>query len=648
MALVECDRGPWKSSRPAAEGPGGNACRSWRRVALAAILIFSAVFYTWNITTGSFSYTYYSAAVKSMSRGFGNFLFGSFDPVGVVTVDKPPMSLWPQVISTGIFGFHGWALLLPQAVEGVVTVFLLHRAVRRWAGETAALLAALILAVSPITVVLNRDNTTDTLMILWLVAAAYAVTRAWQSERGQTWWLVAGGVFLGFGFLSKMLQAWIVVPAFLLAHLAGSTASRQRRSVQALAAGAAMVASSMWWVAAVDLSPGAPFVGGSTDGSARRLVVGFNGLSRLGLAASGGVPGGRAAGIALGGEPGLSRMFNDRVGGQVSWLLPLSALVLAVAVIAGVRRRRASPPRQASTVAGWILWGGWLVSGVLVFDFTMENFHPYYTAMLTPAIAAVCSRGLVVLWRWYREAAGLRRMLLPVAIALTAVWAAVLAARTPSWHGWVRYVVVGLAAVSVAGLLAGTRSRPLAFPAGLLGLVTVLLAPTVWSVGSAFAAARPWATSPTAGPPSAFQSEPLSGGVRYGGEYTLSPEQRRILDYATANSSHLKITLAVDGAANAATYLVNSDANVIGMGGFFRVDPVPSIPELNALTRQGELRFVLLPDTTSSTGGGAPLDRSQSRGSRAEWVRGNCVPVPPSTYGGSGGSETLYDCLPRH
>ncbi|WP_211294315.1 ArnT family glycosyltransferase, partial [Lentzea kentuckyensis] len=148
----------------------------WPAWALVAICVLAGALYVWAIGAGQVGNSYYAAAAKSMSTSFTNFLFGSFDPYGVVTVDKPPMSLWPQAIAVWIFGFHGWAVLLPQVIEGVAAVFLLHRTVRLWSDEKVALLAALILALTPITVAINRDNNPDTLLVLLLVAAAYAFT----------------------------------------------------------------------------------------------------------------------------------------------------------------------------------------------------------------------------------------------------------------------------------------------------------------------------------------------------------------------------------------------------------------------------------------------------------------------------------------
>ncbi|MGF7233661.1 MAG: glycosyltransferase family 39 protein, partial [Frankia sp.] len=478
----------------ATETPAGRRRRPW---ALTIICLGAGLLYAWKIGAGQVGNTYYSAAAKSMTDGFTNFLFGSFDPYGVVTVDKPPMSLWPQAISVLIFGFHGWALLLPQVIEGVAAVFLLHRTVRLWSGENVALLAAAILALTPVTVAINRDNNPDTLLVLLLVAAAYAVTRSVlaMSARGRTTWLLWCAFFTGCGFLTKMLQAWIIVPALAIMFLAAAGGPLRRRLLDLLGAGLVLILSSFWWIALHDWWPGTkPYVGSSTDGTAWDLAFGYNGFGRIfgqgGVGGGSGVvtrPGGATVTTSFGGDPGPVRMFNDIVGGQISWLLPLSLLVLVVlGVRAFVTRSLGDPARRA----GWLLWGGWLLVTAVVFSFAEGTWHPYYTTAMAPAVAAISAAGVALLWRRHR------RTLLPLAIALSAAWAFVLISRDASWYGWTRWAVVATAAVAVGGLLVGRWG--LVRPALAAGLVSLLLTPAVWSVAAARSTSS--GTTPAAGP----------------------------------------------------------------------------------------------------------------------------------------------------
>ncbi|WP_329262436.1 glycosyltransferase family 39 protein [Streptomyces sp. NBC_01478] len=474
--------------------------------ALGAVLVLAAVLYGWALNSLGWGNSYYSAAVKSMGKSWTNFLFGSFDPVGVVTVDKPPAALWPQVISSKIFGMHGWALILPQLLEGMAGVLVLHRTVRRWAGERAALIAALVLTLTPITVAINRDNNPDTLLVLLLVSAAYALTRALQAEgRAATWWLCASGFLVGCGFLTKMLAAWMVVPAFAVAWLVGASGPWIPRVRRLLGAGAILAASSLWWVAMVALWPGdRPYIGGSKDGSAWDLVIGYNGLGRV-FGSSDGMPqgmGGSGGGFAggFGGQPGLSRLFEAQVGGQISWLLPLCALALVVAVVGVVLRRRGGLPDSAVLPAsGWLLWGTWLVVCAAVFSTQKGIFHPYYTTQLAPAIAALCGGLTAALVRVHR--AGLRWAPLVgmAAVVVSVAWAVVLVRREPDWHGWLVWPVLLAGCAAVVLLVLARRRGRLLTVAGCAAVLSVLLAPGAWAV-TVPGSTSMGGSNPTAGP----------------------------------------------------------------------------------------------------------------------------------------------------
>ncbi|MGH3766099.1 MAG: glycosyltransferase family 39 protein [Pseudonocardiaceae bacterium] len=636
----------------------------WCPFALAAICVAAGLLYGWRIGTSGWGNPYYSAAVKSMSTSLTNFMFGSFDSLGVVTVDKPPMAFWPMVVSVAVFGYHGWSLLLPQVLEGVAAVLLLHRTVRRWAGEHVALLAALIFALTPVTVAINRDTNPDTLMVLLLVAAAYAFTRSVQPlvDRGSSSrWLMLAAMFLGFGFVTKMLQAWIVVPVFAVAYLVGSAAPVRRRVLDLLGAGAVLLASSLWWVALVSFWPGPkPYVGGSTDGSVLNLVIGYNGLGRilgrgtgrelvggssaLGGPAGGHWTGGHGGGGGFGGGSGLTRLFGAQLAGQIGWLLPLCLLVLIGVAIAGVRRIRAGKPTDRVRRAGWLLWGGWLLLVGAVLSAAQSGFHPYYTTEMAPAVAAVSAAGLAGLWRYYRRPGGYYWVLFPAAVVLTAAWAWVLVSRDNSWHGWLRYAVVAAGAIAVLLLVAGRLAlgATLSRVAGALGVVAVLLAPGVWSAVTALAPSG--GAMAQAGPPEHSRGRvPARPQGATDGELTV--QQATMLAYAQAHSGGSRITLAVEGGARAAEpYLIHSDATIIGMGGFSGQDPAPTTATLAGWVQQHQLRYVLLgsPDLGGRHGDDHAPPRLASRGGvsaqRTQWVRQHCTAL------NVGGTQDLYDC----
>ncbi len=663
-------------------------------ILLGAICVLAGVLYAWGMGAAGWGNPYYSAAVRSMSASLTNFVFGSFDPLGVVTVDKPPMALWPMVASAAVFGYHGWSLLLPQVVEGVAAVFLLHRTVRLWAGEHVALLAALVFAVTPVTVAINRDTNPDTLMVLLLVAAAYALSRSLVTGPGRaTRWLLLAAVFLGLGFVTKMLQAWIVVPVFALAYLVGSPAPLRQRLLDVLGAGVVLLASSMWWVALVSFWPGSkPYIGGSTDGSVLNLVIGYNGLGRIlgrqagrelvggpGVPGGFGMPGGFGGSGRPGGDPGggafggggsgLTRLFGGQVGGQISWLLPLCLLVLVAVAIAGIRQWRSGQTSEPARRAGWTLWGGWLLLVGVVLSAAQGGFHSYYTTEMAPAVAAVTAAGVAAMWRHYRRPGGYRWLLLPAAVTLTAGWAWVLVSRDISWNGWLRYAVVGAAVVAVVLLVAGRLSLKgtscaMSRVAGVLAVVTLLAAPAVWSTATAVAASG--GAMAQAGPSgSGFgggrsdRARGVPAEFRGAMRGDLTAEQNKIVAYAQANSAGSRITLAVDGGAMAAeAYLIHSDAKIVGMGGFSGQDPVPTVATLTQWVQQGQLRFVV----TSGHEGGRGASGRGIRGGvsalRTQWVQQHCAVVNPASYGSTAPasanatgpadrSEVLYDCQAR-
>ncbi|WP_424886100.1 glycosyltransferase family 39 protein [Streptomyces sp. SAI-126] len=502
------------SATPAPDGTSASvrSLPAWAApAALGAVMALAAVLYGWALGSLGWGNSYYSAAVKSMGTNWTYFLFGSFDPAGVVTVDKPPAALWPQVISSKIFGMHGWALLLPQVIEGVAAVLVLHRTVRRWAGEGAGLVAALVLTLTPITVAINRDNNPDTLLVLLLVSAAYALTRALQAEgRAATWWLCASGFLIGCGFLTKMLAAWMVVPAFALAWLVGGSGPWIPRVRRLLGAGAILAASSLWWVALVALWPGdRPYIGGSKDGSAWDLVIGYNGLGRV-FGSSDGAPQGMGGGFAggFGGEYGPTRMFDTQVGGQISWLLPLCAVAMAVAVAVAVLHRRGKLPASALLPAsGWLLWGTWLVVCATVYSTQKGIFHPYYTTQLAPAIGALCGGLTAGLLRVHR--AGLRWAPLVGAagVAVSVIWAVVLIRRAPDWNGWLVWPVLLVGCAAVALLVLSRRQRRLLTVAVGAAVASVLVAPGAWAL-SVPGSTGMGGSNPTAGP----QTLGLGGG----------------------------------------------------------------------------------------------------------------------------------------
>jgi 4-amino-4-deoxy-L-arabinose transferase-like glycosyltransferase len=349
--------------RPTAPPPAPRP--RWERPALLALLAGTAVLYLWNLSASGYANDFYAAAVQAGTQSWKAWLFGSLDPGNAITVDKPPASLWVMVLSARIFGFTSWSLLVPQALMGVASVALLRAAVRRWAGPAAGLLAGAALALTPAAVLMFRFDNPDALLVLLLVTGAYAMVRAIEaaSTRSSTWWLVAAGTAIGFGFLTKMGQALLVVPAFGLAYLVAGPTRLRTRIVQLLAALGAAIVSAGWFIALVELWPAdsRPYIGGSTTNSLLELALGYNGIGRLFGGSGNGGGGFGSASSGFGGEAGILRLFTDEIGLEISWLLP-AALIALVAIVAISWKA----PRSNRLRAAALLWGGWtLVTGLI-------------------------------------------------------------------------------------------------------------------------------------------------------------------------------------------------------------------------------------------------------------------------------------------
>jgi 4-amino-4-deoxy-L-arabinose transferase-like glycosyltransferase len=388
---------------------------TWIAVATLGILALAAVGYIVNLTVNGYANTYYSAAAVAGSQSWSAWFFGSIDAGNFVTVDKPPLGTMLLGLSVRIFGLSSWSILLPQALAGVATVGVLMAAVRRSFGSVEAIIAGLVAALTPAAVLIFRYDNPDALLTLLLVVAAYALVRA--LEAGRLRWVVLAASLVGLGFLTKYLQAYLVLPAFALTWAIAAPGSVRRRIAGLAVALATVIVASGWWVAIVELIPAAsrPYIGGSTDNSVIGLVFGYDGLGRIFGQGAGVLGGGGGGGFS--GVPGILRLFNAEFGGQISWLLPLA--IGATGLGLWIRRRA---PRTDARRAGYLLWGGWLAVHLIVFSFMSGIIHSYYAVILAPAVGALVGAGIMEDWR-LRSRTAWGGIVLDAAIVGSAVWA---------------------------------------------------------------------------------------------------------------------------------------------------------------------------------------------------------------------------------
>ncbi|MFD5328563.1 ArnT family glycosyltransferase [Streptomyces sp. NPDC127092] len=484
----------------------------WVRPAFHGLLLATAALYLWNLSASGYANSFYSAAVQAGSQSWKAFFFGSLDAANAITVDKPPAALWPMALSVRLFGLGSWQILVPEVLMGVATVAVLYAAVRRRFGAGAGLIAGAVLALTPVAALMFRFNNPDALLALLMTVAVYCVLRALELDRGAAKWLVWAGVALGFAFLAKTLQAFLILPVLALVYVVCAPGGFGRRLGRLSLGGLALLVSAGWWVALVELWPKSsrPYVGGSQNNSFLELTFGYNGLGRLngnevgsvgggGRGGSGGAggritenlpagmelptragggPGGGAGGGGGWGETGLGRMFNEQVGGQISWLLPAALILLVAGLVVTWRAARTDTARSA-----FLVWGGSLLLTTAVFSFMAGIFHEYYTVAMAPYVAALIGMGAAVLWeergRFTASAA------LAVTVAVTAVWGWMLLGRTPDWLPWLRWTVLVAGGAAALGLLlAGRTDRRLGLAAAGLGLAAGLAGPFAYTLAT--------------------------------------------------------------------------------------------------------------------------------------------------------------------
>ncbi len=485
-------------ARPVAERFVPSPRERWERPALLALLLVTGLLYLWDLSASGWANSFYSAAVQAGSVSWKAFLFGASDAAASITVDKPPASLWVMALSVRVFGLSSWSMLVPQALMGVATVGVVYSSVRRYFSAQAGLVAGAVLALTPVAALMFRFNNPDALLVLLLTLAVAVTLRA--VEDGRTRWLVLAGVLVGLGFLTKQLQAVLVLPGIAAVYLIAAPVSIGRRIRDGLLAVGAMIVSAGWWVAIVELTPAAdrPYVGGSTTNSFLELTFGYNGLGRIfgrssattvtapagsgttGVDAVAGVAGQGAAPGGTGGlfsqNVGLGRMFSGDLGGHISWLIP-AALILGLVGLWIVGRAARTDVRRAAL----LLWGATLVVTGLTFSLMDGTFHQYYTVALAPSIGALVGIGGWLLWTRRAEAWALP--VLAGTSLLTTGWAVVVLTRSPDWNPWLRWVVLLVGVLAAAGLLLGRRLGTAALRTGVsLALVAALAGPTAWTI----------------------------------------------------------------------------------------------------------------------------------------------------------------------
>jgi len=617
---------------------------SWSRertlviVALTLVVLLGAFLRFYDLGAYGVGNAYYAATVQSMLTSGHNFFFVSFEPGGSVTVDKPPLGFWIQAGSAAIFGVNGFALALPQALAGVLSILVLYALVRRFFGVWPGLIAALVLATMPVAVSTERNNTIDGLLVLALLLAAWTFVLA--TERTSLGWLLLGAFLVGVAFNIKMLQAFLPLPAFYALYFFGARQRWWKRIAYLALATVLLLAVSLSWAVAVDLTPedSRPYVGSSTDNSVLELITGHNGLRRIIGGGGGGQPrntspaGSTAnapsqpaqqpAGQPLSprpgqpgaypppggmggtrpptdptsqqpgapadrqpsgrnqevGEAGILRLFTEPLVTEASWLLPVALLgIPLVLVVLG----RPWPLKKEHLAL--ILWAGWLLPELLYFTFNTALFHAYYLIMLGPPLAALVGVTVWALARLWRRRPWLTWALVAVLIVITVVFQIITLGLYPEYARTITAVAI-IAGLGGLGLLAWRQRRWAVRVAVVLLVLSLLWAPLTWSVLTALNP-DPNVALPRAGPGEGNAARSWSG--------PLAPVQEQLADFLLAHTEADSYLFATLRATEASPYIVATGRPVLAVGGFSGSDDVAGVEELSAMVAAGELRYFL-------------------------------------------------------
>ncbi len=624
------------------------------------ILALASFLYIWNIWGEGYANSYYAAGVYSMGQNLHPFFYNSLDSVGFVTIDKPPLGFWIQVLFTKVFGFSGAVLVLPEAISGVLSVYLAYRIVKKRFGEIPGLISALVLALTPIFAAVSRNNTIDGILILVLVLAADQAIKA--AEKSSAKHLIFAGILIGLGFNIKMLQAYMVIPAVYLTYLIFAKQKFIKKILVCALSAIILIVISLSWVVAVDLvdEDSRPYIGSSDTNSAVELVFGHNGLSRIlgrgGMLEkdaivpgnvqslpkderprltgdapnaaqtkddfpnannnlpilppaerNGQVPYGAAAtqGSGIAGETGdasILRLFNDKNAGQISWLM-LPAIMAALISMGLVFMKE---HRKDVKFITYFFFSMWLIPMYIYFSFAEGITHRYYFAMMGPAIAALIGIGFLYLIKMEKK------IWIPIAFAATAASQIYIQSLYGGWMDWlvpVCSVIFILSLAAIIMLIIKKFRRKI-----IIGLMCVLLImPGVWAFSPLIYSDN--SQLPIAGPELINQKDSFDDMRDFSGLIDYLKKNRDGATYLAMTESSMQ---------NGAELIVQSGEAVMVLGGFNGGDEILTLEEFVAMVDAGEVKFALVSQT-------------KNQNANAEiyaWIAQNGEIVPPKVYGG--------------
>lgn len=565
----------------------------WERVGLATLLVSTATFFLWGLDNNGWANPYYSAAAQAGSKDWTAFFFGSFEWGNLITVDKTPLSIWVMSLSVRLFGLNSWSILVPQALMGVATTYLIYKIVRRGFGAAPSLLAGAIYAATPVVFLMSRFNNPEPLMGLLTVGTAYLALKAMDSGRLRTF--AAAGLLLGLAFMAKQVQAFVMVPALCVAVLMFSRGRLGSRVRQLFVAAGALLVTSATWLVAVEFTPASqrPYIGGSMTNSALELTLDYNGLARfiqIPITASGDRPHPGNDELAPY-NGGFSRMFDGNFAPEIAWLLfPAIALAILLVVLGRTLNFNAEQQEVAALAVVWF------ATALVLLCYMGTMIHTYYTFSLAAPIALVVPIGLSVLWQ--RRDRWVTRLIGAVVVGASTYMAVRVLNYSDEWPMWFRALVVLTGVAAVVGWL---FSRSLQWRRATLAVVAVglLVGPIgadVYTVSVPQKGTNPQ-SGPVANDPRAISRHLV--GVKAGTPawatqtaFGAKPAVL-ILEMLRQTAGEHDWAAATYSAQNAALYQLESGRPVIPLGGWLGTDPSPTPDQFKKLVADGRIGYFI-------------------------------------------------------
>lgn len=573
------------------------------RIYLYLILLLSFILNFFNLDIEGYGNTYYAAGVKSMLMNFKNFFFVSFDPSGFVTIDKPPIGFWLQAISAKIFGFSGFSIILPQALCGVISVFLIYYIVKNSFGSTKGLISALCLAITPIFVAASRNNTIDNDLILCLLLSALFIIKSVKNNSLK--YLILSFIFIGLGFNVKMSEAYLILPALYLTYFLSSNLALRKKIVNLCAATLALVIVSLSWALTVDAVPAKnrPFVGSSTNNTVTELILGHNGFDRVKFSKILEKPSPKIAkkqvtdvtknatsGMGNGSAPSLTRLIgNNNISDQIGFFIPIAVL----GFLATAFKEKLIPPFNNEKKMNLILFFIWFLTEFVFFSFTKGGFHTYYLTTMAPPIAALTGIGLIDMLSFYKNK-DRKALFLPISIIITAaIQMSILYHNHTKSRGYLPIIVITGSICFVFSMLLIINSfdeKQKKFFASI-AFMGILVAPFVWSCSPIFLNMN--SGSPSAGLELSRNPHPFKNKA------SANPNSKLAM-YLEKSEAHEKYLAAVPSATTYASSLIlETGKPVMTFGGFSGNDNIISLKNFKKEVLSGKIKYAILPTQNS-------------------------------------------------